>query len=306
LLTQVGIRVLAGAAAILLLVTVAFSGHANSQSPRGVLLPLDFVHVGAMSLWLGGLAMLLVAVPQATSAIQPSERTALLSRLLARFSPLALASVIALAASGVAQAYIHVRTLDALAETGYGRDVLAKTVLLLVLIGLGYTQRERVIPRLRGAVRSGEAPGVAGFMLRRVLRTEVMVVLAVLGVTAALVDYVPPVVQASGPVNVATRIGPAQLEMTVEPARVGVNEIHIYLFDARSGGPYAAAKEVTLSARLPAKGIGPEKLALDRAGPGHYIAAGSALVPAGTWELRLTVRISEFEEFSRELKVPIR
>jgi copper transport protein len=298
-------RAVAAGASALLIVSVVLSGHADSQSPRGVLIALDVAHVGAMCVWLGGLAMLALAVPRATAALEPERRSALLSSLLARFSPLALWSVVALAVSGGVEAYIHVRSLHSLYATGYGRDILAKTALFIALVALGYTQRARVLPRIARAASAGESLGAVGFLLRRVLRLEVLCVLCVLGVTAALVDYVPPVVQSSGPVDITERIGSAQLEMTVEPARSGLNEIHLYLLNARSGAPYTAAKEVTLSATLPSKAIGPQQLKLDRAGPGHYIGAGAELVPAGDWLLRLTVRVSEFEEFSREMKVRI-
>jgi copper transport protein len=297
---------LCGLGGVLLIVTVVLSGHAYSQSPRGLLIASDFAHLAAMSLWLGGLTMMLVAVPRATAALDPQARSKLLSGLLGAFSPLALASVITLAGTGALQAYVHVRSLNGLLHTGYGRDVLAKTALLAVLVGLGYGQRERVMPALREAVKSGSSPGAAGFRLRNLLRLEVLAIVAVISVTGALVDYTPPVSQEAGPVNVSARIGPAELEMTVEPARVGPNGIHIYLLNARSGLPYTAAREVRLTAALPARSIGAQKLSLQPAGPGHWVATGAQLIPAGVWRLAMTVRVSEFEQFTRQVEVSIR
>ena len=46
----------------------------------------------------------------------------------------------------------------------------------------------------------------------------------VLGVTAALTSYAPSIQAATGPVNVTRMVGPAELEMTVDPARVGAND----------------------------------------------------------------------------------
>ena len=42
------------------------------------------------------------------------------------------------------------------------------------------------------------------------------------------------------------------------------------------------------------------------AGPGHYILSNAVLSPGGTWQLTLIDRVSEFESFSRTIKVPIR
>jgi hypothetical protein len=93
--------------------------------------------------------------------------------------------------------------------------------------------------------------------------------------------------------------------MTVEPARVGVNTVHLYLIDAKSGVQFTQTKELTATARLPAKGIGPLALHASLAGPGHYILNSAELTPGGTWQLELTDRVSEFQEYSKTVKVPI-
>jgi copper transport protein len=223
-----------------------------------------------------------------------------------RFSPLALGCVIAIAATGTIQAYIDVRSVHGLLHTTYGALILVKTGLLLALIGLGWVNRERVIPALRRIVEQGSSPGAAGRVARRNLRGELALMLVVFGVTAALVSYTPPIDAASGPFSTTTSVGPAQLEMTVEPARAGLNTVHIYLIDAKTGAQFTATKELTVTAKLPAKGIGPLPLQPNLAGPGHYVLNSAELSPAGTWQILLTDRISEFEEFSKTVSVPVR
>ena len=65
--------------------------------------------------------------------------------------------MIAIALTGVIQAYIDVRTLDGLFHTTYGLLVLVKVALLLSLIGLGWVNRERVIPGLKRIAGEGAA-----------------------------------------------------------------------------------------------------------------------------------------------------
>ena len=130
--------------------------------------------------------------------------------------------------------------------------------------------------------------------------------MCVFGVTGALISYAPPIDAASGPFSVNTTIGPALLEMTVEPAKVGLNTIHLYLIDARDGSQFTATKELTATAELPAKGIGPLPLQPNLSGPGHYTFNSAELSPGGTWQIEITDRVSEFEQFSRTVKVPIR
>ena len=42
------------------------------------------------------------------------------------------------------------------------------------------------------------------------------------------------------------------------------------------------------------------------AGPGHYILSSAVLSPGGTWQIQITDRVSEFEQYSRTVQVPIR
>jgi copper transport protein len=291
--------------------TPALAGHASVERPVEIFFPADVLHVLAASVWVGGIASLLLALPSATRTLEPAERSRLLLATLARFSPLALASVIAVAATGVAQAYIDVRSLDGLLHSTYGTLIVVKVALLLSLIGLGWVNRRRVIPaleRLAGdrPTASRQGPGAAGVLARRTLRGELALMLCVFGVTAALIGYAPPIDAASGPFAANATIGPIELEMTVEPARVGLNTVHLYLINAADGTPFKGTKELRVTAALPSKEIGPLALRANLTGPGHYTLNAAELSPAGSWALQITDRVSEFSEYTRTVRVPIR
>ena len=288
-----------------LAITPALSGHASIESPTGLFFPSDVLHVLAASVWVGGIACLLLALPLATRQLEGPQRSRLLLAVLARFSPLALACVIVIALTGVVQAYIDVRTLHGLFHSTYGALIIAKTLLLAILIGLGWVNRERVIPGLKRIVEASERPGGIGMLARRTMRSELALMVAVFGVTAALISYAPPIDAASGPFSINTTLGPAVLEMTLEPAKVGLNTAHLYLINAKDGTQFTATKELTALARLPSKGIGPLPLKATVAGPGHYILSSVVLSPGGTWEIEINDRVSEFEQFTRVIKVPI-
>ena len=288
-----------------LVITPALAGHASIQSPTGVFFPSDTVHVAAASVWVGGIACLLFALPAATARLEPPQRSRLLAATLARFSPLALGAVIAIAITGVVQAYIDVRSLNGLLHTTYGALILIKTALLLALIGFGWANRRRLIPALQRRVAQATAPGGAGRQARRNLRGELALMICVFGLTAGLVSYAPPIDAASGPFSLNTSIGPALLEMTIEPAKVGLNTIHLYLINAKTGAQFTQTKELTVTARLPAKGIGPLRLRPTVAGPGHYILGSAVLSPGGEWEIGIVDRVSEFEQYTRVVKVPV-
>lgn len=285
----------------------ALSGHPSTQSPVALLFPANVLHVVAMAVWVGGLASLVLILPAATRELGPPERSRLLAAVLARFSPLALACVAVILLTGIGQAYAYVRHFDNLLDTPYGRAVLIKFLLLVgALIPLGAYNRYRSVPRLRRIAAGGEGPGRSGLLLRRALRGEVVLIVVVLGVTAALAGYAPATSAQSGPFSASASLGPAELELTVDPARVGSNQIHLYLFDAKSGAQFTRLKELKVSATESEKSIGPLPLEPQRAGPGHYTVQGALLSVAGDWLLEVTVRVSAFDQYTAKVEVPIR
>lgn len=291
--------------AAVLAVTPALAGHASTQHPIWLLTASDILHVTAMSVWVGGLAALVLLLPVATRGIAgAADRTSILVDFLLRFSTVALVSVIVIAASGTIQAIVEVNSFPALVETAFGRAVLIKIVLFAILVALGAKNRRRIIPALVERREKKEGPGGPGILIRRNLRLEVVLVTVVLAVTAALVSYPPPTASQSGPVSGSVAAGPDRLEYTVDPARVGSNEIHVYLFDDKTGAP-KDVKSLEMSFSLPDSDIAPIEADVRKAGPGHYVAPSAMLAVKGDWEARAAVRFSRFDEVLADFEVPV-
>ena len=288
-----------------LVVAPSLSGHASTFSPEWLLVPANIVHVAAMSVWVGGVAALAFGVRSATRQLEPAERTRLLSATLIRFSPIALASVAVIAATGAAQAITYLESVSDLWDTGFGRAVAAKIILLGALVAIGVLHRRRSLPLLREAAAGDAATGRGGKVAMRALRAEVALFAAVLAATALLVGEPPPGSAAEGPQSASATVGDVQLDVTVDPALTGSNEVHLYLFDAQDGSQYDEPKNVELEASLPAKEIGPLELDIEKSGPGHYTAPDAVLGVPGTWELELSGRVSRFEDLTASVEIEI-
>jgi copper transport protein len=105
-------------------VTFALCGHAAAGGHREWAVASDTLHVVAMSVWLGGLAMLLAVVlaggPQC-GAQRPGAMQAVF-----RFSTLATGALTVMVATGTFQALREVRSWDVLLHTHYGHVLLVK------------------------------------------------------------------------------------------------------------------------------------------------------------------------------------
>jgi copper transport protein len=184
---------LLGTAIVALALTAALAGHSATHSPRGVLVLADTLHVLSLSAWLGGLAMLLVALPIAVRALAGPERIPLVAAAVGRFSRLAMFVVALLLLSGIVQSIVLVGAFDAFVETAYGRLVLAKIALFLGLISLGAYNQRRLLPQLRAVAGGGEEPERPAALLRRSVACEVALALVVLGLASVLVATEPAV-----------------------------------------------------------------------------------------------------------------
>ena len=121
-----GVLALGGLLALGLAVTWAAGDHASAGIQVPVAMVSSVLHLLAMAVWLGGLAMVLTALHR------PDEPVP--APVVARFSRLALASVAVLAVTGVYQSWRGLGSWDALTSTAYGRLLLLKTGAVVVLL----------------------------------------------------------------------------------------------------------------------------------------------------------------------------
>jgi putative copper resistance protein D len=130
-----------------LLVTLPWSGHAAAGEGMVLLIQLaaDALHLVAAALWLGGLlplALLLHWTGGAASALPIAQEAT------GRFSLLGLACVSLLVITGFLNAWSLVGGFAALLGTAYGRLLLTKLGVMLLLIALAGFNRQSLKPKL--------------------------------------------------------------------------------------------------------------------------------------------------------------
>jgi copper transport protein len=135
------------------------SGHAGDPGLGLPAVAVDAVHTAAAAVWIGGLFQLVVVTPHATRGLPDADRARVRAAVTARFSRIALGSVVVLAATGAGRALWAVSSPAELWQTGYGRALLAKTALLACLVVLGYRNRRNLTAfgwiRRRGMIEIG-------------------------------------------------------------------------------------------------------------------------------------------------------
>lgn len=293
----------AGIVAVALSATVALAGHGGAGEHAAIGAVSTTVHVLAMSLWLGGLVALLLAVASpAHEGVEGADRVA----MLRRFSSLALGCVAALLITGGVQSWREMPSFGAFTDSTYGKLLLAKIIIVAVVVAVAYTARRalRAAPARPVAALSAAASDTP--VLARVrgsVRLEVVGALVVLGVTAALVATAPPGA-GSGVIDVRRVVGDNVIDVVVDPGRAGPTDLHLYVTPL--DGSAKTIDEITATLTKTPELKGPLDVDLLRAGPSHFVSNGLFLPFDGKWTLELALRSGEFDQTRTTLEFSIR
>ncbi len=270
-----GVAVAGFGAAASMWVDVAAS-HAGAQNPVTANLIIQWAHIVAGGVWIGGLLMLLLAVRGLPSEIK--------GRAVHRFSTTAGIAIVVVALTGTIRAVIEIGSIGQLFSTAFGILVLVKVALFVILAILGAVNRFGNVGKAATSLRG----------LRRVGSTEVVIGAAVVLVAAALVNVAPPVASTTLASKQLTRqivvtgndfATTVKVRLTVSPGTAGFNDFTLRVTDYDTGAAVRASS-VQLEFTQPLRPqLGQSTLTLKPQSNGIFTARGGNLSIAGIWEV---------------------
>lgn len=282
-----------------LVVSWPLGGHATTSPMPPLTVVTDTVHVGAGAVWAGGLVALVVFLMRPSLADEAAE-------FMPVWSTWAFRLVAVLAVAGAAQALIEIGEPAALWETVYGRLVIAKATLFALIVGIASIARKTLRKREpTESLSSGETG-----LLRRTMTVELILALAIICVTAVLVQTTPArVAYADQQRNQAQPFSQRlstkyyQLQVEVTPGKIGPNSLHLYAF--APDGTELDVLEWKATAALPSASLPPVAIVLLELSPNH-VSGEITLPSAGDWEFSFTLRVSKLDQATVTQTIPIR
>ena len=258
------------------------AGHAGQTSPRWAALLLDWSHLAAGSIWLGGLIGLLLLARRGRSFMVA----------LKRFSNSAFVSVMVLLGSGIGAAVLHLPTLASLWQTGYGKAIIVKASFLLAAMLIASVNLVRTRRSLA--------------LLWQLVAGEVLLVTSAV-VAAAVLSSLPPPPKAlaslgapaatagPGPVTETVERNGYQLQVHVTPNKVAVpDEFAVRI--TRNGVPVRGATVIATFTMLDME-MPTQAYRLAERSPGLYEHSSAALVMVGRWGLTFEVQPAGAQPF---------
>jgi putative copper export protein len=181
--------IIAALGAVGLTLSQSLTGHAGAEADRLTLsITANTIHLLAAGAWIGGLiSVVLAGLPAVRRQDGPTGRVGG-SSMVRAYHDIALPSVILVALTGLASSWLRVHGFAALWSSAYGRVLVTKIALFLMLLLFGYYHwRTAVAPNWDQTSAS---------RFRRTALLELLVGAFVLIATAALVSMATPEIAA--------------------------------------------------------------------------------------------------------------
>lgn len=296
------------AAGLALLLVSVFGGHTLDVKTHPALAMLaDWLHLTAMSLWFGGLILLVGLVPAFMQGTAGTTQRQTIAAMIAHFSRLALISVAVLAVTGTYAITEHT-TRGTLATTTYGLVVIGKVALVLGIVLVAALNRFTLG---RWIARDPNSPETvrAQTMLLRGMSAEVVLGVAVIGLTGLLTQLPPANTQATSAFT-SIPVPTAAVEVIVPQPILESNGVRGVLtvttngpdatFDARISDPAGIRLTNVTRAMLwlnsGDRDVGVITVPLQAAEDGHYRATGQWFAIGQNWLARIVVRRQDIAE----------
>ncbi|MEP7286104.1 MAG: CopD family protein [Chloroflexota bacterium] len=283
-------------------------GHSASASILAPALAADWVHLLAMTLWVGGL-ITFALVLGTLRKIDPVRRVRLRAGLIGMFSNLSRIALVALLITGLYASYLHVGSTDALFTTSYGQLLLLKLVIIVPLLGVAAFNFAVTQRRLHRAANAESVPDSTAMSDRwsRILRGLVGVEIALTVTILLVVSIFSNVVPARSEIAAAqARQAALALEdvqyidtqvtsylhvtLDISPGYASLtNHFTIKLYDRIRGAPPNNVKRVVLRF-VKRNGLDLSELELNPIGNGQYSATGDNLIEPAHWSVRTLVQ----------------
>ncbi len=284
-------------ACLALALTFSLESHAAGEAAPFLPVLADWIHLAAVSIWVGGLFSFLTGL-WSTRSLPVEERTRFNAHLIPHFSNMALVSVGSLALAGLYSAILRVGSIQALFATPYGQALLVKLLLVLPMIGLGAVNLLHTSPRMRRAAsQPGGSPRLVA-RFQKLVTGEVMLGTLIL-IWVGVFTSLPPAQLNAAPTGFqqTANVDDLSVILNITPAHVGVNTFTVMVLS--NGQHVNNAQEVDLEFNSVSGRVPFSKVQMVALGPGIYNLKGSYLGTPDQWEIQVvTLRPNKFDAYA--------
>ncbi len=266
--------------------------HADAAYDQIASVTADWLHLTAMTIWVGGLLHFFLMI--GTLWRDKQSLVPILDKLVGQFSNFARVSIAALTVTGLYLAWLQVGSIDALLTTTYGRELLLKIILFVPVLGIAFVN---LVYTHRG-LRRGEQ--IWAGRLRGLVAAEITLTVGILFVVGLMTSTYParlvydqrlanPPPPDPQPISQTLSNNDLTLQLSFSPGWIGDNDFTLTLTDP-DGKPVNDATLIRMKFENETKNTGESELRPTLTGDGVYTITGANLSIPGAWRIRVTVQ----------------
>lgn len=270
-----------------LILTKALTSHAASTTNVLLTVGMDFLHLLSASIWIGSLVVFVALLPLSRKVDTKNHYL----EMIRRFSKWGIIILLVLTATGIFGSLLYIPSLRSLITTDYGRTLLGKVILLVIMIifaAVNFTKGKRKSEK-------GVSPSLWGELLAGIIVLVLSVILTNL----------PTAMASPGPIKESKTVNQgSKITFEATPNVIGKNTFAIDLKD-RNGQPMKNIEQVVLTFTCQEMDMGEDTKTLLKVKEGKYEGMGMNFNMAGNWNVHVHVLTKDFETLDTDFKVMV-
>ncbi|RFT65579.1 copper resistance protein [Bacillus clarus] len=266
-----------------LLIMKAINSHAYGLKYKDIAVVMDFLHLFAASLWIGGLSSIILLLRK------EDDKWTMYWDAIRRFSPWAIGAVIVILITGLFNSTFFIPTIHSLFDTKYGLALLIKMLLFVCMGILG------ILHYVKGRMRAQKKLGVT-------VKVGFVVGIIVFIIVAFMTNVQTPPMPPTGPFTESKQLDNGyELTLHVSPNKVGQNIFHINVKD-EDGQPVTNMEQIVLTTQSLDMNMGKGSFKVSAVSPGEYEAEGMYINMTGNWNIHVHGLTKSLDSFDIDFK----
>lgn len=266
-----------------ILVMKACNSHAYGLKFKDIAVVMDFLHLFAASLWIGGLSSIILLLRK------EDNKWSMYWDMIKRFSPWATCAVIVIFITGLFNSTFFIPTIHSLFDTKYGLALLAKILLFIFMGILG------IIHYVKGKMRAEQGLGAT-------VKVEFIIGIIIFVIVAFMTNVQTPPMPPTGPFTESKQLDNGyEMTLNVSPNKVGQNIFHITLKD-ENGQPVTDMEQIILTTQSLDMNMGKGSFKVSAVSPGEYEAEGMYINMTGNWNIQVHGLTKSLDSFDTDYK----
>lgn len=270
-----------------LILSKAFTSHAASSTNVYLTIPLDFIHLLSASIWIGSIVTLAALIPLG----KKTDTKTLYFDTIHRFSKWGILLVLLITITGFFSSISFIPNLRSLLFTNYGRVLLGKVLLLMVMMVFA------AVNFVKGKRNRGK--GLTSSLWGELITGLLILILSV------ILTNLPTAMASPGPFKETNKDKQgSSITFEVTPNVIGENHFILSLKN-KKGLPMKEIEQVTLTFTSLEMDMGDDPKTLVKVQDGKYEGQGMNFNMAGRWNVHVHVLTKDLETIDTDFKVRV-